>query len=105
MRIPWLWLIAATSVAQAAPQPPTFRLGDTATPIEYSVTLAIDPREAKFSGEVRIAMRVNRAAPVLWLNATNLTIDAADPKSGTAEFKATAVQVEKLPAAIAAAGE
>ena len=35
----------------------------------------------------------------------NLTIDAWDPKSGTAEFKATAVQVEKLPAAIAAAGE
>jgi predicted molibdopterin-dependent oxidoreductase YjgC len=42
--------------------------------------------------------------------ATNLlTIDATDPKSGTAEFKATAVRVEKLPvsveAAIAAVGE
>ena len=32
--------------------------------------------------------------------ATNvLTIDATDPKSGTAEFKATAIRVEKLPAA------
>jgi predicted molibdopterin-dependent oxidoreductase YjgC len=32
--------------------------------------------------------------------ATNLlTIDAWDPKSGTAEFKATAIRVEKLPAA------
>jgi formate dehydrogenase major subunit len=31
--------------------------------------------------------------------ATNLlTIDATDPKSGTAEFKATAIRVEKLPA-------
>ena len=30
--------------------------------------------------------------------ATNvLTIDATDPKSGTAEFKATAIRVEKLP--------
>ena len=30
--------------------------------------------------------------------ATNLlTIDAWDPKSGTAEFKATAIRVEKLP--------
>jgi formate dehydrogenase major subunit len=29
--------------------------------------------------------------------ATNqLTIDATDPKSGTAEFKATAIRVEKL---------
>ena len=31
--------------------------------------------------------------------ATNfLTIDAMDPKSGTAEFKATAIRVDKLPA-------
>jgi formate dehydrogenase major subunit len=28
----------------------------------------------------------------------NLTIDATDPKSGTAEFKATAIRVEKLEA-------
>jgi formate dehydrogenase major subunit len=27
-----------------------------------------------------------------------LTIEATDPKSGTAEFKATAIRVEKLPA-------
>ena len=39
------------------------------------------------------------------VDVNNLTIDAWDPKSGTAEFKATAVQVEKLPAAVAAAGE
>jgi predicted molibdopterin-dependent oxidoreductase YjgC len=30
-----------------------------------------------------------------------LTIDATDPKSGTAEFKASAIRVEKLPAAVA----
>jgi formate dehydrogenase major subunit len=30
-----------------------------------------------------------------------LTIDAIDPKSGTAEFKATAIRVEKLPATVA----
>jgi hypothetical protein len=28
----------------------------------------------------------------------NLTIDATDPKAGTAEFKATAIRVERLPA-------
>jgi predicted molibdopterin-dependent oxidoreductase YjgC len=39
------------------------------------------------------------------VDVNNLTIDAWDPKSGTAEFKATAVRVEKLPTAIAAAGE
>jgi predicted molibdopterin-dependent oxidoreductase YjgC len=33
-----------------------------------------------------------------------LTIDATDPKSGTAEFKATAVRIEKLPDRAAASG-
>ncbi|GIU99519.1 MAG: formate dehydrogenase subunit alpha [Actinomycetota bacterium] len=33
-----------------------------------------------------------------------LTIEATDPKSGTAEFKAAAVRIEKLPAGVAAAG-
>ena len=35
--------------------------------------------------------------------ATNLlTIDATDPKSGTAEFKATAIRIEKLPTPVPA---
>jgi predicted molibdopterin-dependent oxidoreductase YjgC len=34
----------------------------------------------------------------------NLTIDATDPKSGTAEFKATAVRIEKLVAATSGGG-
>ena len=33
-----------------------------------------------------------------------LTIEANDPKSGTAEFKATAVRIEKLPQVPATAG-
>src|SRR5207237_3271145 len=81
MRIPWLWavlsLAAAVAHAQdATPQPPAFRLGDTATPLEYALELAIDPRAAEFSGEARIAMRINRYASVLWLNATGLTIES-----------------------------
>jgi formate dehydrogenase major subunit len=31
-----------------------------------------------------------------------LTIDAQDPKAGTAEFKATAIRIEKVAAAVAA---
>src|SRR5881394_2956771 len=77
MRIPGLWavlfLAAAVAHAQdATPQPPAFRLGDTATPLE----LAIDPHAKEFSGEARIAMRINRYASVLWLNATGLTIES-----------------------------
>jgi formate dehydrogenase major subunit len=31
-----------------------------------------------------------------------LTIDATDPKSGTAEFKATAIRIEKVEAPVSA---
>jgi anaerobic selenocysteine-containing dehydrogenase len=34
-----------------------------------------------------------------------LTIEANDPKSGTAEFKASAIRIDKLAGAKAAAGE
>jgi formate dehydrogenase major subunit len=38
--------------------------------------------------------------------ATNvLTIDATDPKSGTAEFKASAIRIERIPAAGPVAGD
>ena len=33
-----------------------------------------------------------------------LTIDATDPKSGTAEFKATAIRIDRLPEAVPAGG-
>src|SRR4051812_4888049 len=85
MRIPWSWaaalLAAMAAHAQEAVkpqvQPPAFRLGEVATPFEYGATLAIDPKATEFSGEVRITMRINRYTPVLWLNATGLTIDSA----------------------------
>src|SRR4051794_41902640 len=83
MRIPWLWAagllaaMAAHAQEAPAPQPPAFRLGEVATPLEYGATLAIDPKATEFSGEVRITMRINRYTPVLWLNATGLTIDSA----------------------------
>jgi formate dehydrogenase major subunit len=35
------------------------------------------------------------------VNTNLLTIDAVDPKSGTAEFKAAAVRIERLEAAVA----
>lgn len=102
MRIPRLGglpiLFAATLVfAQERPgrEPPAFRLGDTATPLEYALTLALEPRETRFAGEVRIVMRVNRATPVLWLNATDLTIESAEIQQGS----------RKLQVAVLAGGE
>jgi len=80
--------MAATLAHARDAAPPAFRLGDVATPLEYTVTLAVDPREARFSGEVRIAMRINRATSVLWLNATNLTIEAAQLQQGNVTMRA-----------------
>jgi len=80
MRIPWLWavLLAVTAARaqDATPQPPAFRLGDTVTPLEYALELAIDPRASEFTGEVRIVVRLNRYTGVLWLNATKLAIES-----------------------------
>ena len=82
MRTPWLWAAAfattLTAHAQDGVKPPAFRLGDAATPLEYAATLAIDPRATQFTGEVRITLRLNRYTPILWLNATNLTIESAE---------------------------
>src|SRR5450432_3434663 len=66
----------------ADPAPPAFRLGDAARPIAYDVRLAIDPRVKELSGEIRIELRFDRAAPVLWLDSAKLTIDSAQFRQG-----------------------
>jgi len=89
--------LAASTLAIAddsSRTPPTLRLGDAAAPISYEAHLAIDPREAEFTGEVRIALRFDRATPVLWLNATNLRIESVEFRQG-----ARAIAVEVIPAA------
>ena len=101
--------------------------GGYTSPLRREETLDISPEDAERLGvregeRVRIASRRGEVeAPVRLalglrpgllfmtlhfpdqVDINNLTIDAWDPKSGTAEFKATAVQVEKL--ASAAAGD
>jgi alanyl aminopeptidase len=83
-----LLLAAATPLFASDPAPPAFRLGDAAAPRGYSARLRIDPRETRFSAEIRIELRFNRAAPVLWLNATGLEIEAADVSQGERRMKA-----------------
>ncbi|HEY5897149.1 MAG TPA: M1 family metallopeptidase [Burkholderiales bacterium] len=73
-----LLALLSAPAAAAGREAPAFRLGDAATPLEYAVTLAIDPAEPRFSGEVRIALRFNRPTPVLWLNATGLAIESVE---------------------------
>jgi predicted molibdopterin-dependent oxidoreductase YjgC len=94
--------------------------GGYTSPLRHEETLDISPEDAERLGvregeRVRISSRRGAVeAPVRLalglrpgllfmtlhfpdqVDVNNLTIDAWDPKSGTAEFKATAVQVEKL---------
>ena len=63
----------------------------------------VSSRRGSVVAPVRFASGLRRGLAFLTLHfhnqvATNdLTIDAVDPKSGTAEFKATAIRIEKLP--------
>jgi alanyl aminopeptidase len=86
--------ISAAAVVHAddTRTPPTLRLGDGATPLGYEATLAIDPQAETFTGEIRMRFRVNRALPVVWMNATRLTIESTDFRQGD-----RAVAVEVLP--------
>jgi predicted molibdopterin-dependent oxidoreductase YjgC len=105
--------------------------GSYTSPLRREETLDISPEDAERLGvregeRVRIASRRGEVeAPVRLalglrpgllfmtlhfpdqVDINNLTIDAWDPKSGTAEFKATAVQVEKVaqPAVATATGD
>jgi len=83
-------LLAASTLACAADglSPPTFRLGDVATPKSYEIRVAASPREEGFAGEVRINLTFNRASPVLWLNAKDLVIDSARFAQGGREIEA-----------------
>jgi formate dehydrogenase major subunit len=100
--------------------------GEYTSPLRREETLDISPEDAERLGvaegeRVRISSRRGAVeAPVRLahglrpgllfmtlhfpdqVDVNNLTIDAWDPKSGTAEFKATAVQVEKLASIVGA---
>jgi alanyl aminopeptidase len=63
--------------AALAQQPPAFRLGDAVKPLRYAADLTVVPAQDTFSGAIDIALSVGKSTPVLWLNATDLTIREA----------------------------
>jgi len=72
--------------------------------IEEGETVLVASRRGSVRAPARIDRSLRRGLAFMSFHfpeqvQTNvLTIDATDPKSGTAEFKATAIRVEKLPA-------
>jgi len=79
------------------------------TPVEQEPP--VDELSPKFPIRLTTGRRLRAGLAFMTLHfpdqvATNvLTLDAWDPKSGTAEFKATAIRVDKLPAPAPGADE
>lgn len=69
----FLWAAFAT----AAPKPPGFDLTNEVRPTRYALDLTIFPERPTFDGEVRIAIQVETAKPVIWINARDLNIGSA----------------------------
>ncbi len=57
-----------------ADAPPTGRLPDTAIPLSYALQLTVDPRNARFSGQVRIHVKLTTSLNHLWLHASDIEV-------------------------------
>ena len=72
-----LMLLAHSALAANDPQPPQFRLPNTAAPERYRVNLTVAPDKDTFSGSIDVDVDFKEATSVLWLNAEKLTVKNA----------------------------
>jgi alanyl aminopeptidase len=74
-RIRWS-LLASTLIVQGAiaDAPPTGKLPDDATPLAYALDLRVDPHTERFSGQVRIRVKLAKPADHLWLHASEIDV-------------------------------
>ncbi len=80
----------ADTPAPTAPTPPTgLRLPEGAAPLAYRATLEVDPRLETFRGRAEVDVRIDRAMPILWLDAEELTVRAATVARGEDRVAAT----------------
>ena len=90
--------IVLAGLAVAAPEPPPFSLNDDVIPRRYTVELTVDPDRDTFQGLVRIEIDLMKKLPVIWLNATGLTVLEATAQIGgrTMPVRSTLQQVDLL---------
>jgi alanyl aminopeptidase len=72
-----LMIVVTGRASHAADMPPTFRLGDAATPRQYSLQLVIDPAKDRFDGVVAIDLTIHRELSTIWLNGSELDVQSA----------------------------
>jgi alanyl aminopeptidase len=85
-------LCAVSAVGQ---QPPDFRLSSGVVPSAYTVDLTLIPAEPRFHCKIAITLDIIQPTPLVWLNGTGLTIEAAEVSQ----------QGQVQPAEIVAGGE
>lgn len=62
---------------EPAPTPPALRLPRTFLPTSYAARLVVTPTAATFTGRVEIEGELTETSQVIWLNAQDLTFEAA----------------------------
>jgi alanyl aminopeptidase len=62
--------------------PPALRLPAVASPVRYQATLDLAPGAETFAGQIAIELELAERAPIVWLNAADLSIDAAAAIAG-----------------------
>ncbi|MCE9573934.1 MAG: M1 family metallopeptidase [Deltaproteobacteria bacterium] len=77
------------------PETPDLRLPAGVRPTHYDVDLTLDPAAEDFTGTITIAVAVDAPTQVLWLNATEITVDKATVTAGGAEVAARVVETPK----------
>ncbi|MCC7154942.1 MAG: M1 family metallopeptidase [Bryobacterales bacterium] len=77
LRFAPLVLFSLVAAQSTGPVPPALRLPSGVTPASYAIRLRLDPNQADYNGTVTIHLNVQNPAPVIWVNATSLTMDKA----------------------------
>jgi aminopeptidase N len=72
-----LAVVVALSAAARAQPVPTGPLPDSVRPLAYTLELKVDPRADRFSGRVRIHLRLAAASDHFWMHARELDIGSA----------------------------
>jgi len=69
-----LALLLSVSAMAEGGDAPRGRLSDTVRPLNYRLTLAIDPRQANFIGQAEIRILVREPTQTIWLHGNGLTV-------------------------------
>ena len=71
------FVFALCALSAVAAEAPKLRLPEDVRPVRYAADLTLVPGEKTFSGAIDIDIELAKPAPLIWLNATELTIRQA----------------------------